>query len=121
MDYLPAVTVTVQYGEQKEKTWDWTITRRASGEDFDTTFDDRTYRYDLKDVYAISLLVSKDHVSRHWKNELCTISSNLGFSPYRCKSRDLHKHLKHTLHLFENVKSITGPPELDEQHVAKYL
>lgn len=118
MDHLPSVTIAIRYGEYNEKLWKWTITRRKVVQDgVDMTFDDRTYTYDMANLDGACHLIATDHVSRHWKNHQCTITSNLGFSPYDCKCRDLHKHLRHTLKLFKTVQSITAPADINLSYV----
>lgn len=114
VDILAAVKVELQ-----DDTWTMVIQRRKDIlEGFDVTFDGQTYNYDIDDVDPICSLIAKDHIARHWKNDVFIISSNLGFSPYSCKGQDVCKHLKHTLHLFKNVKTIKGPPDMDFGYIA---
>ena len=116
VDISASIQVELQ---DDQEPWILKIDRRKNMlEGFDVTFDGQTYNYDIELVNEICCLIAKDHIARHWKNELFVISSTLGFSPYSCKGRDVHKHLKHTLHLFKNVKTIKGAPDINFGYVS---
>lgn len=119
MDLRPKIRVflpgeTSADGLQTSVAWEWTITRMNEdcADWFETTFDNVTYTYSMNELKAIVDLIAKDHVRRFYGDKLLTIESNLGFKPYSTKGGSVHKHLQHTIHLFQHVVKIRGPPEI---------
>lgn len=115
MNHQPRITVRNRYDSSQNDCWTWTL-KRGSDRTFESSFDAVTYTYGMDDLSVIVDLIATDHVKRHRANETLIIESNLGFTPYETKGKDLHKDIKHTLILFRAVKKIDHPPRIQSDY-----
>lgn len=115
MNHLPRISVRNRFDSSQNDCWIWTL-KRISEETFESSFDGVTYTYGLSDLPLVVDLIATDHVRRHRANETLIIESNLGFTPYETKGKDLHKDIKHTLSLFQAVNKIDHPPKMTNDY-----
>ena len=111
MDHMPSIVIRNRLDISHGDCWTWTI-RRIDSSKFETSFDGTTYTYPITEIFRVVELIAVDHIKRHRERELFLIESNLGFSPYECSGKDLHRHVIHTLELFTTVIKIDHPPKL---------
>lgn len=115
MNHAPRISIRTRFDASAKDCWVWVI-KRASPDTFEMSFDDSTFTYDIKDLVEIVSLIATDHVRRHRGGEHVIIESNLGFTPFETKGRDLQKHLQHTLKLFQSVINIDYPPKITNDY-----
>ena len=113
MDHSPCIKVKLSTDVSDQKPeWEWTITRFTDSDTFESALDGVTSTYENSDVHTVVELIAKDHIGRFYGKRTVIIESNLGFAPYKTNGSSLHKHLRHSLHLFSKIKKIIGPPEI---------
>ena len=100
--------------------WKWSI-EKIDENIFLTSFDDMTYTYPLSSLDEIINLIAFDHVKRHRPDDDMIIESNLGFTRYECKGKEVHKHIKDSLILFKAVRSIEKASQPQSKMFSDYL
>lgn len=109
----PSIYVGQLSEADNTEIWRWTI-EKIDENNFVTKFDDVAYVYPLESIEEVICLIATDHVRRHRADENMVIDSNVGFTTFECKGRDVHKHIKHSIILLKYVMKI-------EKHSKLYI
>ena len=115
MDFPPSILIRNRFDPSQNACWIWKISRIDQNK-FETSFDGTNYIYKMNDLFEIINLIATDHVKRHREKDVFIIESNLGFSPFECSGKDLHRHLLHSLTLFAAVLKIEHPPKIQSDY-----